>query len=195
MKTISATFIKSATRKEHYPKEDLPEVAFVGRSNVGKSSLINCLINRKGLVKTSSTPGKTQLINFFNINHKLVFVDLPGYGYAKVPLSVKKNWGKMIESYLQSSQNLKLVVFLVDIRRNPVEDERLLMDWFHEFDIPFLTAITKTDKLKKGEITKNQKKIATSLEITTDSSILCSAKTGLGKKELWKEILSACAVR
>lgn len=188
MKIESALFIKSATRKEQYPKDRLPEIAFVGKSNVGKSSLINCLLNRKGLVKTSSTPGKTQLINFFKINENITFVDLPGYGYAKVPLTVKQKWGEMIESYLKYRNELKLVISLVDIRREPGEDVFQLNEWFQHFDIPYITAITKTDKAKKSEVARQQKKIVTSLGVLPETVVLCSAKTGLGKRELWKKI-------
>lgn len=188
MKIQSAAFTKSATRKEQYPKENLPEIAFVGKSNVGKSSLINCLINRKNLVKTSSTPGKTRLINFFSINESMFFVDLPGYGYAKVPLSVKKDWGKMIDSYLKESSKLKLTVFLVDIRREPGENEFQLIEWFHHYGIPFIVVITKADKAKKSELVSQKNRIITSLNISPDMVNLCSAKTGLGKKELWKKI-------
>ena len=194
MKIESADFIKSATKKEHYLREGLPEIAFVGKSNVGKSSLINRLVNRKGLVKTSSTPGKTQQINFFKINNKIIFVDLPGYGYAKVPASVKKTWGDMIETYLKDREELKLVISLVDIRRDPGEDYLQLMDWFHHFGIPFLTVITKTDKAKKKEIKDRREKIASLLGLEPEALILCSATTGIGKKELWKEI-SSCIPR
>ena len=114
MKIISAEFIKSAVKPGDFPKERLPEVAFVGRSNVGKSSLINALVGRKGLAKTSSTPGRTQLVNFFRINHKLTFVDLPGYGYAKVAVSVRREWGPMIEGYLKNRENLKGIIFIME---------------------------------------------------------------------------------
>lgn len=194
MKVISAAFVKSATKKEHYPKWTLPEAAFVGKSNVGKSSLINCLLNRKGLVKTSVTPGKTQLINFFEINGDMAFVDLPGFGYAKIPMSVKKDWGRMIETYLRERENLKLVVSLVDIRRDPDDDVLQLTDWLRHYDIPFITAITKADKLKKGELADQKKKITMALGISQESVVLCSAKTGLGKKDLWKNILSNCSL-
>lgn len=190
MKIQSACFIKSATKKEHYPKEGLPEIAFVGKSNVGKSSLINRIINRKGLVKTSSTPGKTQHVNFFKINDRIMFVDLPGYGYAKVPLSIKKTWGKMIETYLTDREELKLVISLVDIRRDPGEDQLQLIDWYHHFGIPFRTVVTKTDKARKSEIGDRKLRIASLLKVDPESLILCSAKTGLGKQELWKEISS-----
>ena len=124
----SAKFVKSAAKSSQYPPAILPEIAFAGRSNVGKSSLINILINRKHLVKTSSTPGRTQLINFFVINETFSFVDLPGYGYARVPKSVKKNWGPMIETYFSTRETLKGVVFIMDIRRMPDQKELNLID-------------------------------------------------------------------
>ena len=124
----STEFIKSAAKPAHYPPADLPEIAFAGRSNVGKSSLINCLVNRKGLVRTSSTPGRTQLINFFDVNGEFVLVDLPGYGYAKVPLAVKKEWGPMMEAYLSSRDTLAGVVLILDIRREPSPEDRQMLD-------------------------------------------------------------------
>jgi len=131
MKVVSAEFIKSAVHERDFPKERLPEVAFVGRSNSGKSSLINTLVNRKGLAKTSSTPGRTRLVNFFRINNKLTFVDLPGYGYAKVPGSMKSEWQPMIEGYLTDRDNLKGVVLIMDIRRPPEEEEELLIEFLN----------------------------------------------------------------
>lgn len=119
MKILSAEFIKSATAPPHYPEGVFPEVAFVGRSNVGKSSLINVLVGQKNLAKTSNTPGRTQLINFFLINHHYVFVDLPGYGFARVPEAVRRNWGPMVETYLKERPNLRLVILIMDIRRDP----------------------------------------------------------------------------
>src|SRR4030043_236289 len=133
MKIPSADFIKSAVWPPQYPPATLPEIAFVGRSNVGKSSLINVLVGRKSLAKTSDTPGRTQLINFFTINEKISFVDLPGYGFAKVARSVKKNWGEMVEVYLSQRSNLALVVLILDIRRVPNEDDLSLRDWLESY--------------------------------------------------------------
>ena len=135
MKITSAEFVTSATKPSQYPPEGLPEIAFAGRSNVGKSSLINVLVNRKRLVKTSSTPGRTQLVNFFDINDSINFVDLPGYGYAKVPASVRKKWGPMIETYLSGRNTLKGVVVIMDIRRTPREEEQNLIDWLGHYSI------------------------------------------------------------
>jgi len=188
MKIHSAIFVKSATRKAHYPETALPEVAFVGKSNVGKSSLINSLLNRKNLVKTSSTPGKTQTINFFELDGKLMFTDLPGYGYARVPLSVKKSWGKMVETYLREREGLKLVIFLLDIRRDPGEDTRQVAEWLDYYQVPFLTVITKADKARKSEIIQRRRVITAGLNISTEATVLCSARTGMGRRELWEKI-------
>src|SRR5512142_71420 len=132
----STEFIKSATKPANYPVASLPEIAFAGRSNVGKSSLINVLVNRKNLVRTSSTPGRTQLINFFTVNGEFTLVDLPGYGFAKVPLSVKKGWGPMVETYLSTRENLRGVVLILDIRRVPGAEERQMLDWLRAYGIP-----------------------------------------------------------
>jgi len=153
----NAEFVKTAIQPEDYPPhrnsrgESLPEIAVVGRSNVGKSTLLNHLFQSKGLVKTSSTPGKTQTINFFLLNKQLSFVDLPGYGYAQVAASVKKNWGEMIENYLNSRENLKLILFLVDIRRTPNEEDLMMMDWIVERQKQTILVLTKVDKVTKNE--------------------------------------------
>ena len=184
----SAEFIKSAVKSSHYPEENLPEIAFAGRSNVGKSSLINTLLNRKKLVKTSSTPGRTQLINFFDINELFSFVDLPGFGYAKVPKKIKREWAPMIENYLSSRQTLGGVVLLMDIRRMPKEDEKNFIDWFHHFNLSKILVLTKSDKLSKQKMQIQQNKIAKELEIDRDELILFSSKTRLGKEKIWKQI-------
>ncbi len=156
MKITSAEFVTSATKPSQYPTEGLPEIAFAGRSNVGKSSLINVLVNRKRLVKTSSTPGRTQLVNFFDINDYITFVDLPGYGYAKVPASVRKKWGPMIETYLSGRNTLKGVVVILDIRRTPREEEHNLIEWLEHYAIPSILVLTKTDKLSKIKLAKQR---------------------------------------
>ena len=148
----SAEYVKSAERPSHYSPAVLPEISFAGRSNVGKSSLINILVNRKRLVKTSSTPGRTQMINFFNINGTLSFVDLPGFGYAKVPLNIRKKWGPMVEKYLLTRETLKGVVLIMDIRRIPGQDEFDLIKWFNYYNIPIIRVLTKSDKLSKRKI-------------------------------------------
>jgi GTP-binding protein len=186
----SAEFITSAVKKSQYPPEVLPEVAFAGRSNVGKSSLINTLVNRKHLVKTSSTPGRTQLINFFDINQRLTFVDLPGYGYARVPAAVRKKWGPMIETYLSTRQTLKGVVIIMDIRRLPREEEHNLINWLAHYSIASILVLTKTDKLSKTKLIKQQAAIVEALAVERGDAILFSAKTRRGRDAVWNAILS-----
>lgn len=187
MKITKAEFIKSATQVSQYPLPTLPEIAFAGRSNVGKSSLINALLGRKNLAKTSNTPGRTQLINFFTINDKMSFVDLPGYGFAKVARSVKENWGEMIEAYLRQRTNLALVVLILDIRRVPNEDDLSLRDWLDHYRIPYLYVLTKSDKLSNNQSVKQKQIIEKILNVSKEEKlILFSAKTQKGKDDLWK---------
>ena len=185
----SAEFVTSAVKKAQYPPEVLPEIAFAGRSNVGKSSLINTLVNRKRLVKTSSTPGRTQLINFFNINNNLTFVDLPGYGYAKVPAAVRKKWGPMIETYLSSRNTLKGVVIILDIRRHPREEEQNLIHWLAHYSIASILVLTKTDKLSRTKVAQQHNAIIRALAMEKEEAILFSAKTRRGRDAIWNAIL------
>ena len=187
MKILSAEFVISAAAPKQFPADHKPQIAFAGRSNVGKSSIINSLLHRKNLVKTSTTPGKTQLINFFIINGSFYFVDLPGYGYARVPQAVTDAWAPMIEEYLKDSPELCAVVVLLDSRRTPDERDKRLMEWLRQFDIPAIYALTKTDKLNRQETEQARKSIGAVLGIT-DALIVTSAKSGLGTKELWGEI-------
>ncbi len=166
----------------------MPEIAFVGRSNVGKSSLINTLVGRKNLAKTSNTPGRTQLINFFTINEKLSFVDLPGYGFAKVSQSVKKDWGDMIEAYLKERQNLALVIFILDIRRNPSVDDLALRDWLENYRLPYLSILTKIDKLSNNQASAQRRAIEKELRVSAEKTILFSAKTQQGKDKIWQAL-------
>jgi GTP-binding protein len=166
----------------------LPEIAFAGRSNVGKSSLINVLVNRKRLVKTSSTPGRTQLINFFDINGSVAFVDLPGYGYAKVPASIKKKWGPMIETYLSGREALRGVVVILDIRRTPKREEHDLLAWLGHHSIASILVLTKADKLSKTKQGKQRSVISISLAIDPNQFILFSAKSRRGREEVWQAI-------
>jgi GTP-binding protein len=184
----NAEFIKSATKPAHYPPADLPEIAFAGRSNVGKSSLINVLVNRKSLVRTSSTPGRTQLINFFTVNGEFTLVDLPGYGFAKVPLAVKKQWGPMIETYLSTRENLRGVVLILDIRRVPGPEDRQMLDWLRAYGIPPVLVMTKCDKVSKNERARQASEIARSLGVTREELTLFSALSRDGKDELWLRI-------
>lgn len=193
MKISSAEFIKSATRPGNYPPPDLAEIAFSGRSNVGKSSLINVLVNRRALVRTSSTPGRTQLLNFFNINDSFSLVDLPGYGFAKVPLAVKKNWGPMVRTFLEVRESLRAVVFILDIRRIPREEDIQLLDWLEEFGVPTIPVITKIDKLNRSQRDKHIQQIAVATGLPTDAFSLFSALTREGKEEIWERIEDALA--
>jgi GTP-binding protein len=190
----SAEFVTSAAKPAQHPPAFLPEIAFAGRSNVGKSSLINTLVNRRHLVKTSSTPGRTQLINFFEINQQIVFVDLPGYGYAKVPASVRKTWGPMIETYLRKRQTLKGVVIIMDIRRIPGQEELNLLGWLNHYSIAGILVLTKTDKLSKSKQVQQHHLIAQTLERDRDDFILFSAKSRRGKDALWNAILSLAGI-
>ena len=188
MKISSAEFIKSATRPGNYPPDQLPEIAFSGRSNVGKSSLINVLVNRKNLVRTSSTPGRTQLINFFNINNQFTLVDLPGYGYAKVPLAVKKAWGPMIRTYLEVRESLSGVIFIFDIRRVPREEDIRMLDWLEEFGVPTIPVITKVDKINRSQRQKQIEAIVAETGLPRDAFTLFSATTREGCEEIWERI-------
>ena len=186
----SAQFVTSAAKPDQYPIADQPEVAFAGRSNVGKSSLINTLVNRKSLVKTSSTPGRTQLINFFMVNQALMLVDLPGYGYAKVPLAVKRQWGPMVETYLAKRTSLRAVVLLMDLRRSPGIEERNFLEWLAHYRIAVIPVLTKADKLSKSKQYNQRRAIVQALGLKDDSAILFSAKTRQGKDRLWCRIES-----
>ena len=189
MKITSAEFVKSAVWPNQFPPATMPEIAFVGRSNVGKSSLINALVGRKSLAKTSNTPGRTQLINFFTVNNSLFFVDLPGYGFAKVPRSVKKDWGDMIETYLRERRNLALVVFILDVRRDPSADDLSLRDWLDHYRIPYAAILTKSDKLSNQQALGRKKLIEKAMgKGASGNTILFSAKTRKGSEELWQFI-------
>ena len=187
MKILSAEFVISAVGPDQFPKDRKPQIAFAGRSNVGKSSVINALLHRKHLVKTSATPGKTQLINFFVINGEFYFVDLPGYGYARVPHAVTDAWAPMIEGYLKDSPELAAVVVLLDSRRELDERDMRLTDWLTQYNIPAIYALTKADKLNRQEADRARRSIGAALGID-EALILTSAKTGHGIKELWAEI-------
>jgi GTP-binding protein len=187
MKILSTEFIKSATAPSHYPEDGLPDIAFVGRSNVGKSSLINTLLNRRKLARVSNTPGRTQLINFFNVNHSFFLVDLPGYGFAKVPEAIKKQWGPMVEIYLKARRSLRLVIVILDVRRDPSKEDLTLISWLQFYNIPRLFVLTKTDKISNNEIKNRQVAISKVLG-PAQNTVLFSAKTGRGKEAIWKEI-------
>ncbi len=184
----SAKFITSAVKPSQYPAPDYPEVAFAGRSNVGKSSLLNVLVNRKSLVKTSKTPGRTQLINFFLVNESVSLVDLPGYGYAKVPAAIRRKWGPMIETYLSDRENLTSVVLIMDIRRTPKVEEFNFIDWLNQRQIPCIPILTKTDKLSKSKQNKQRAAIAKLLGMDPKYLILFSAKSRKGLPYVWQAL-------
>ena len=168
------------------PDNALPEVAFAGKSNVGKSSLINALMNRKNLARTSSQPGKTQTINFYNINNALYFVDLPGYGYAKVSLEIKAKWGKMIENYIKKSKQLKLVFLLIDIRHEPSENDRVMYNWVKDMGFAPVIIATKLDKINRSQIQKQVKLIREGLKASSETVIIpFSAETKQGRDEIY----------
>ncbi|ETX08629.1 MAG: GTP-binding protein YsxC [Candidatus Entotheonella gemina] len=189
MKVLSAEFLLSAVSVEHYPRQPMPEVAFAGRSNVGKSSLINTLLLHKGLAKTSSTPGKTQAINFFVINQRCMLVDLPGYGYAKVPQHVKASWGKMIETYLQQRAWLRAVVQIVDLRHAPTPLDQQLRDWLLHYGIEIVTVATKADKLKRSQRAKQMGAVRRVLGMAPEEPLyLFSSLNREGRQQLWSRL-------
>lgn len=191
MKVTQAEFIISAVSPKQYPQGTLPEFALAGRSNVGKSSFINKMINRKNLARTSSKPGKTQTLNYYLINKDLYFVDLPGYGYAKVSKSEKEKWGKMMEEYLQTREPLRAVLQIVDIRHSPTKDDQGMYEYLKHYGIPVIVIATKADKIPKGKWQKHLKEVRTTLNMdSNDELILFSAETGQGKDESWKAILA-----
>ena len=189
MKIHSAEFLLSASTTRQFPAATLPEIAFAGRSNVGKSTLINSLLNRKKLVKTSATPGKTQLINFFKINDQFYFVDLPGYGYAKVPESVRRKWQNLVEAYLSERETLRNVVLIIDCRHNPTVLDRQLLEWLEYYQRPSLIVASKIDKLKRGQVQKHLQKIKHDLSI--DSVPLGHSSMQYGRREeIWKKLVT-----
>lgn len=176
-----------------FPENTKPEVAFAGKSNVGKSSLINALMNRKALARTSAQPGKTQTINFYNVNNEIYLVDLPGYGYAKVSQQEKEKWGKLIERYLHESPQLKAVFLLIDIRHAPSENDRNMYDWIVYQGYEPIIIATKLDKIKRSQVPKNLKVIRTSLNVPEGTRVIpFSAETKQGRDEIW-EIMDSLA--
>ncbi len=189
MKINSAEFVKNALRPSDFPRENLPEIAFVGRSNVGKSSLINALVKQRRLALTSSTPGKTRSIVFFKINSKLFFVDLPGYGYARVSRGLREAWRPLVEDYFKTRENLRAVVVILDIRREPSSGDKDLLDWLKTLKISRVIVLTKVDKVSRNERERQKKAIGESLGVEKEGLILFSGLTGEGKGELWKAII------
>lgn len=188
--THNADILLSAANKSHYPQDEIPEVALAGRSNVGKSSFINTLLNRKNLARTSGKPGKTQLLNFFNIDDKFRLVDVPGYGYARVSKKEREKWGRMIEEYLTSRENLKAVVSLVDFRHEPSADDVQMYEFLKYYEIPVILVATKADKIPRGKWNKHESIIKKKLNFdSSDIFIVFSSVTKEGLEKSWDAIL------
>jgi GTP-binding protein len=191
MKILRAEWLATAAGPEGFPEPTVPEVTFLGRSNVGKSSLLNALVQRKKLARTSSAPGKTRLIHFFKVERperETHFVDLPGYGYAKVSKSERKNWQRLIESYLEERPTLRAAVLLQDLRRDFSDDETLLINWLHERGIPVLLAITKIDKLKPMRRAARLRALKATIDLPAANVIATSSEKRIGLDELWRAI-------
>lgn len=189
MRITSAEFVTSAVTPVQYPADAGPEVAFVGRSNVGKSSLINTLLNRRGLAKTSATPGKTRTINFFRINGALGFVDLPGYGFAQVSRTERATWGPMVEQLFRTRQELRGVVHLIDVRHTPTSEDRRMRAWLRQWHRPLLVVATKVDKIGRPQRPSHLKQINEALSLDADALVvLFSAQTGEGREKIWEWI-------
>ncbi|MDP9751704.1 ribosome biogenesis GTP-binding protein YihA/YsxC [Thermoanaerobacter pentosaceus] len=184
MKIKTVEFTRSAFNEEQYPKDDLPQIVIAGRSNVGKSTLINTVLNRKNLAKTSSRPGKTRGINFYLINNKFYLVDLPGYGYAKVSKEMKKQWAHNIETFLNTSRNLRHGLLLVDIRRVPTEDDLLMINWFKYKNLPFTVVLTKADKVNKSQAQKAVKDVCKIFNINREEVVIFSALEKIGVSQV-----------
>ena len=187
----TASFFKSAVSPAQYPSADRPEVAFIGRSNVGKSTLINSLLGRRSLVRSSRMPGRTQMLNFFLINDAFFLVDLPGYGFAQAPREVRLKWLPMIRNYLCERKNLRAVVLLLDIRRIPSEEDLDMLDLLEDFSIPAIPVITKVDKVKRSERIAQQKQIARTTGLEEDNFSCFSSVTHEGDEDIWERIETA----
>lgn len=195
MKITQAEFIISAVQPNQYPEDALPEIALAGRSNVGKSSLINKMIMRKNLARTSGSPGKTQQLNYYRINDMVYFVDFPGYGYAKVSKTQREQFGKMIETYIKDREPLMLQLLLVDIRHAPTKDDQLMYHWLKHYNIPTCIVATKADKIPKSKWDKHIKIIKETLEADPrDKVVLFSSEKGMGRDELWEVITEAISI-
>lgn len=186
MKITNAEIVISAVSPKQYPEDRLPEIALAGRSNVGKSSFINNLINRKNLARTSSKPGKTQTLNFYRLNDRFYFVDVPGYGYAKVSKKEREKWGRMMETYFEERDTLKAVVLITDVRHEPTAADVQMYDFLKYYELPILVVATKLDKVPKNKRTSHLKRTRETLEMEPEDDLLpFSAETGDGKEEAW----------
>ena len=183
-----------AVHKNQYPADKLPEIAFAGRSNAGKSSLINALVNRKALARSSQTPGKTRTINFYNVENAMYFVDLPGYGYAKLSKSESEKWGDMIEKYLIKNERLRAVVLILDIRRAVTENDSIMYEFLRHYNIKVIVAATKADKISRAETQRQLASICAALNVPAGGPVLFSSETKLGKDELWRRIEDAAGL-
>ncbi len=192
MRVTLAEFVTSAARPSQVPPPSLPEVAFAGRSNVGKSSLINTLVMRKRLVKTSSTPGKTRMLNFFVVNGRYGFVDLPGYGYARATKGERARWGSLVEGYLKKRPTLRAIVLIMDLRHEPSDKDHQMVEWLVHQKLHAILVATKADKLGRSRRMEQRKRMAEALEVEPDRIVLFSAKSRLGRPELWRAIRAAC---
>ena len=189
MKVNNVSLAAVGVKMSQYPDDGKPEIAFAGKSNVGKSTLINAMIGRKALARTSSQPGKTRTINFYNVEDILYFVDLPGYGYAKAPRTEIEKWGKMIEEYLNKRETLRGIVMLVDIRHEPGENDRLMYDWLKHYGYDIIIAATKKDKIKRSQIQKQLSLIKNTLKLAPEDRLIAfSGETKDGVEELWEEL-------
>ncbi len=189
VKILSSEIVATAAGPSQFPRDGLPEIAFLGRSNVGKSSLLNRLVARQKLAHVSRTPGRTRLLHFYRVRRSrgaLLLVDLPGYGYAKVPRREREQWQKLVEGYLEDRAVLRAAVLLQDARRTPGEDETLLVEWLHARNIPVLLALTKFDKLNASERARRPKALAAEFAVTSEQMVPTSARSGIGIAELWR---------
>ncbi|MDY6231157.1 ribosome biogenesis GTP-binding protein YihA/YsxC [Peptostreptococcus porci] len=191
MKIRSSEITMSAVNKKQYPSEGVPEIALAGRSNVGKSSVINGLLNRKNFARTSSTPGKTRTINFYLINNEFYFVDLPGYGYARVSKTEKEKWGSIMERYLEDREELCAILLLVDVRHEPTADDKMMYDWIKYFGYNCVVVATKADKISRGQYQKHISAIRKKLDMPKEEKVIVtSSSKKIGIDELWDEIVS-----
>ncbi len=194
MNVVNVVLEAVGVKLSQFPSDGKPEVAFAGKSNVGKSSLINTMINRKALARTSQNPGKTRTINFYNVENLLYFVDLPGYGYAKISRSESLKWGEMVEGYLLKRHSLKLIILLIDIRHEPSKNDKLMYDWLKHYNYKIVIAATKADKIKRSQLSKHISIIRKGLEMEKEEILIpFSSETKAGKEELW-EIISLLAL-